>query len=205
MTGLPSLIEIQDSVSGADSALAVTLETLFEHSPILVNTLEPQLNAVLKSSPPISYAHLIDLALVQIANWDILAQSEFISGHPRIGERKNLSKLSANEQGAYGESLTPPQVLARLAHLNACYEAKYPGLRYITFVNGRSRAAIAEEMEDMLGVPRSLSADEPALNTIVPMDITSKDWRGELNRAVLDVGRIAESRLEALGANQAVK
>lgn len=31
--------------------------------------------------------------------------------------------------------------------LNSLYEEMYPGLRYTTFVNGRSRAAIASELE----------------------------------------------------------
>lgn len=31
--------------------------------------------------------------------------------------------------------------------LNSLYEESYPGLRYTTFVNGRSRAEIAQEME----------------------------------------------------------
>jgi len=202
MATLPTLEAIQASPhSSPHSPLAVALEILFEHSPILVNLLEPQLNAVLKlSSPLTSYTELIDASLSEIAKWDLKDQSEFISGHPRIGETKNLSKLSASEQGAQSVNPTPPEVLARLAHLNACYEVVYPGLRYITFVNGRTRAAITEEMESALGFVHSTDLSEPVIDTMVSKEVGSEEWISELNRAVYDVGRIAKSRLRALGS-----
>ncbi|KAF9054453.1 Oxo-4-hydroxy-4-carboxy-5-ureidoimidazoline decarboxylase [Panaeolus papilionaceus] len=198
---LPPLASIYSSPSSTGSDLAKTLVILFEHSPILVDVLEKQLNVVVKSSqsPPTSYTQLIDTALAEIAKWDIPAQAEFISGHPRIGENSNLSKLSAAEQGARGLQPTPPEVLNRLVHLNVCYEVKFPGLRYITFVNGRSRAAIAEEMEDMLGFEHSLSADSPSLDAVSPIEKESEEWRMELQRAIVDIGRIAKSRLGSLG------
>ncbi|PPQ62880.1 hypothetical protein CVT24_006279 [Panaeolus cyanescens] len=203
MSLLPSLESIYNSPSGPTSDLATTLEILFEHSPILVDVLEKQLNAIIKTSPlpPTTYSHLIDAALAEIAKWDISAQAEFISGHPRIGEQSNLSKLSAAEQGARGLKPTPPEVLNRLAHLNTCYEAKFPGLRYITFVNGRSRAQVAEEMEDLLGFEHSLSADTPSSESISPIEAGSTEWRSELQRAVEDIGKIAKSRLASLGVH----
>jgi len=45
--------------------------------------------------------------------------------------------------------------------LNALYEESFPGLRYITFVNGRSRAEIIPEIE----VSPSLQACLPACQT----------------------------------------
>jgi 2-oxo-4-hydroxy-4-carboxy--5-ureidoimidazoline (OHCU) decarboxylase len=194
---IPPLAEIQ---LGSSSALADALEILFEHSPVLINTLQPQLRDILKASPPLeSYTQLINYAIAQIISWDVSAQSQFISGHPRIGESKNLSKLSAKEQGSGGVVPTSPEVLARLSHLNACYEIRYPGLRYITFVNGRTRLEIAEEMEDMLCLAHSLSPDNPPFDTIYPVDNASEEWKRELDRAVLDIGLIAKSRLRALG------
>ena len=196
---IPPLAEIQQ---GSTNALAVALEILFEHSPVLINTLQPQLRDILtKSSLPLeSYTQLINYAIAQIMTWDLSAQSQFISGHPRIGENKNLSKLSAKEQQGSGVVIpTSPEVLARLSHLNACYEIRYPGLRYITFVNGRTRLEIAEEMEDMLCLPHSLSPDNPPFDTIYPVDIASEEWKRELDRAVRDIGLIAKSRLGALG------
>jgi len=94
---------------------------------------------------------------------------------------------------------TPPEVLARLAHLNACYEAKYPGLRYIIFVNGRSRQEVAREMETLLELEHSLSPDEPVVTSIVPVEVGNDEWKNELDRAVHDIECIAKSRLKNLG------
>ncbi|KAG6910203.1 hypothetical protein DXG01_012338 [Tephrocybe rancida] len=201
MSSLPSLSAISSNVSGPDSPLAQSLTILFEHSLVLISTLEPQLTKSLpKATPLSSYSELIDAALNLIANWDPSLQSQFISGHPRIGETKNLSNLSAKEQGGKASvNPTPPEVLARLAHLNACYEARYPGLRYITFVNGRSRQAIAEEMEDKLAFTHSLSPDTPDLANVAGISVDSEAWGAELQRAIGDIGQIAKSRLGALG------
>ncbi|KNZ72647.1 putative allantoinase 1 [Termitomyces sp. J132] len=198
---LPALSEICHNVSGPDSPLAQLLSILFEQSTVLISTLEPQLTKLLPEATTLSsYSELIDKALGLIARWELSLQSRFISGHPRIGETKNLSNLSAKEQGGRPDvNPTPPEVLARLSHLNACYEARYPGLRYITFVNGRSRLAIAEEMEDKLGLAHSLSPDTPAVGDIRGIDIESEEWVVELRRAVGDVGLIAKSRVVALG------
>ncbi|KAG6891238.1 hypothetical protein C0995_008490 [Termitomyces sp. Mi166 len=203
MSDLPALSEISHSASGPNSPLAQSLSILFEHSTVLISRLEPQLTKFFSDSeatPLPSYSELIDKALGLIASWDLSLQSQFISGHPRIGETKNLSSLSAKEQGGRtGVDPTPPEVLARLSHLNACYEARYPGLRYITFVNGRSRQAIAEEMEDKLGFAHSLSPDTPSVGDIESIDIENEEWVAELRRAVSDIGLIAKSRLVALG------
>ena len=196
------MIPLAEIQQGSSNALAVALEILFEHSPILIKSLEPQLSDILKNSshPLESYTQLINYAIEQIKTWDLSAQSQFISGHPRIGENKNLSKLSAKEQQGSGVIIpTSPEVLARLSHLNAYYETRYPGVRYITFVNGRTRLEIAEEMEDMLSLPHTLSPDSPPFDTIHPVDIASEEWKRELDRAVHDIGLIAKSRLATLG------
>lgn len=191
MSTLPPLADVHARSPGA---LAQALTVLFEASPTLTSHLVPHL-AASDDAPP-SYAHLVDLALAAITQWDDALQAEFVAGHPRIGEVNGLSKLSAKEQAA---AATPPAVLARLQHLNACYERRYPGLRYITFVNGRSRSAIMEEMEDKLGFARSLSAADPPIESVEIVDVGGKAWKAELDRAVQDVGRIAKSRLKALG------
>ena len=200
MASLPSITAILESPSRPDSPLAVTLSVLFEPSPILLSTLEPHLAEVLSTIPQLSsYSQLIVEALATISAWDKSLRSQFITGHPRIGESKNLSNLSAKEQGVMTTATpTRPEVLARLAHLNACYERRYPGLRYITFVNGRSRATIVEEMEGVLGLEHSLSPDEPSIDTFEPVEVGGGEWTAELDRAVEDVGKIAMSRLRAL-------
>jgi 2-oxo-4-hydroxy-4-carboxy--5-ureidoimidazoline (OHCU) decarboxylase len=125
------------------------------------------------------------------------SQAKFISGHPRIGEVSNLSKLSEAEQTS---KATSPDVLARLSHLNGLYEKKYPGLRYITFVNGRSRAEIIPEMEGVLGVDHSMEPDSPLTDNMKSVDVDGVEWLGELDRAVEDIGRIAKSRVKNLTA-----
>lgn len=201
MTPLPALDAISSGTSRADSSLAVALSILFEPSPTLLSTLEPQIAQLLPKIPAItSYVQLIDLSLSQISAWDKALKGQFIAGHPRIGESKNLSSLSAKEQGAASTvAATPPEVLARLAELNEQYERRYPGLRYITFVNGRTRAEIAQEMESRLGSEdRSPYTGQPA-ESVTPVEVEGEEWSAELERAIQDIGLIAKSRLSALG------
>ena len=193
MSPLPPIAEL---TAGSTDALTGALAVLFEPSPTLAAHLTPQVSARLQHIPVASYVALIDTALAAIAAWDDALKAQFIAGHPRIGEVKGLSALSAKEQAA---AATPPEVLARLQHLNACYEQRYPGLIYITFVNGRSRTAIMYEMEDVLGLERSLSPTEPQVSTIAAIEVGGQEWKGELERAVQDVGKIAKSRLASLG------
>ncbi|KAI0820834.1 OHCU decarboxylase-domain-containing protein [Trametes gibbosa] len=195
---LPPLLEAVSDTSGKqDGPLARALALLFEPSPILYTTLVPALAAHIEHSPPaLSYHALVDAALTVLRTWPDDQRAHFIAAHPRIGEVNGLSHLSAQEQMA---KATPPAVLARLGHLNACYERKYPGLVYITFVNGRTRAEIKDEMEDVLGFEHSLLADEPPLTSVESVDAGAVQWKQELERAVEDVGKIAKSRLKTLG------
>ncbi|KAI0352329.1 hypothetical protein OH77DRAFT_1428626 [Trametes cingulata] len=196
---LPPLMQALSDTSGKeDGPLARALALLFEPSPVLYNDLVPTLASRLQNatSPILSYPMLIYAALEVIASWPDDLKAQFIAAHPRIGEVKGLSHLSAQEQAA---KATPPEVLARLAHLNACYERKYPGLVYITFVNGRSREEIKDEMEDVLGFEHSLSPNEPPVESIQSVEVGAEEWKKELDRAVVDVGRIAKSRLATLG------
>ncbi|RPD76581.1 hypothetical protein L226DRAFT_484368 [Lentinus tigrinus ALCF2SS1-7] len=197
-TELPPLLEaISDTSGDKEGPLARALALLFEPSPVLYTTLVPGVVSHIQNTPPVtSYRALIDASLSVIGSWSDELKAQFTAGHPRIGEVKGLSKLSAQEQAA---KATPPEVLARLAHLNALYERKYPGLVYITFVNGRSRAEIKDEMEDKLGLEHSVSVDEPHVDTVASVQIGGEEWKKELERAVADVGRIAKSRLRSLG------
>ena len=198
---LPPLFQALTDTSGDKTGpLATALALLFEPSPVLHDALVPALAARLQAGPlPPSYPALIDAALAVLAAWPAADKAAFVAGHPRIGEVHGLSALSAREQAARA---TPPAVLARLAHLNACYERVYPGLVYITFVNGRSRAEIKDEMEDKLGLEHSDSADEPSLESLASVEVGGEAWTSELERAVADVGRIAKSRLKTLGVEE---
>jgi len=195
---LPPLNDVLNSPPSPDSPLAQALSTLFEPSPVLLEELVPKLSERLNESnsslrPTVeSYVDLIDATLVTISKWSYSVKADFVGGHPRIGEMKNLSTLSKLEQAA---KATPPEVLARLGYLNAHYERRYPGLIYITFVNGRSRTEIAQEMEGRLGLR---SEDAPTIDSVQPLTVEDSRWKHEVERAVDDVGKIAKKRLQSL-------
>ncbi|CAF3438064.1 unnamed protein product [Fusarium graminearum] len=122
-----------------------TLDLLFEPSPAIHSTLIP----VLRESEYTSYPELIDACrsrLVSLAssssptNPDATLLS-ILGSHPRLGAKKVESAQSAAEQAnlqGQGEEL---------AKLNQEYEEKFPGLRYVVFVNGRGRPEIMENMK----------------------------------------------------------
>lgn len=192
---LPPLSSVLSSSAEHDAPLARALSILLEPTPALLSEIVPKVAASLSPDSHItSYSRLVSRSIEIIENCDDDLKAQFIAGHPRIGETRNLSNLSASEQGTN----TSAVVLARLEHLNACYEKRYPGLRYITVVGGRSRAEIAEEMEVFLRIEHSLSPDEPAIDGIDSYDRSCHEWTVELDRAVYAVGRIAHSRLSSL-------
>ncbi|CUS23101.1 LAQU0S08e02146g1_1 [Lachancea quebecensis] len=74
--------------------------------------------------------------------------SDIIAAHPKLGEPKQgLSVHSQNEQRNLGSGDTL-EVQQALKHLNEVYEQRYPGLRFVVFVNGRSRPEIIRVMEE---------------------------------------------------------
>jgi len=174
--------------------LSATLSLLFESSPILLTKLVPEL-ATLVTNPsftaPRSYPDLIEASLQQIQTWSLHDRALFISSHPRIGERGKLSAMSQAEQVT---KVTSQEVLERLEVLNALYEQTFPGLRYITFVNGRSREDIIPEIENILELP----TDPSQSSTITIRKMGDPEWTDELVRAIHAVGLIAHSRIKAL-------
>jgi len=200
---LPSLDEIHKSASdGGLEALKKVVSTLFEHSPVLDEHLIP--NLVSPSSAFTSYTDLIDRSAAIIRSWPPHLQSAFISGHPRIGEQNpnQLSALSALEQARYA---TPPWVIERLGWLNGVYEGRYEGLRYVTFVNGRTRKEVMEEMESVLGVEKAQGPEwkeeraESSSSGTVKVEVGGEEWLRELGRAVGEVILIAKDRVRKLG------
>jgi len=203
---LPSLNEIHGATSDDGwSVLKKVVSTLFEHSPVLDEHLVPGLAS--SSSTFTSYADLIDQSTTIIRSWSPTLQSAFISGHPRIGEQNpnQLSALSASEQARHS---TPPWVIERLGWLNGVYEGRYPKLRYITFVNGRTRKEVMEEMERALGVE---NAQGPGWKDGEGLSVGGgvgerdrvreggEEWLKELERAVGEVILIAKDRVRKLG------
>ena len=161
VTSLPTL---------PDEALKSTLDLLFEPSKELHALALPTLRTISFNS----YEDLINTLrdeLLAIASAVIEGNEEVVKplhdilgSHPRLGEPKvgTLSALSKMEQshlaggggGAAqgGESeeeekkKKQEEEVEKLRALNKEYEAKFPGLRYVVFVNGRPRPVIFEDM-----------------------------------------------------------
>lgn len=159
------------------------LETVLEYSSTLENILVPQLLETLNESKFDSYHALLIECKNLVSKWSIKDKATFVNSHPRIGEQSNLSALSAKEQAA---RKTPEDVLLKLSDLNSKYEVFYPQLRFITFVNGRTRAQIIPEIEGILN------------NTQTIQSYGSDKWLNELNRDIHSMWLIAQSRLNNL-------
>lgn len=173
-------------VTGSDD-LSETLALLFEVSTSIQQSLIPELRKRHQQVGIDSYEDLVDLCEDIVKTQ--FSQDEkvnFLASHPRIGEVKGLSKFSSKEQG----NQTSPEILARLKELNTMYEKSYPGLRYVTFVNGRSRADIVREMENLL-VKTAIAPPTQAHDH-------DEEWRAELERGICHIFKIAQSRLRSI-------
>lgn len=120
------------------------LAALFEPSPALSTTLSPLL-----TTPHQTYATLITaiqahLLSLRATNPSLLL--EILSSHPRLGAPKVDSAQSAAEQA----QLQGDARVEELRVLNEEYEAKFPGLRFVVFVNGRGRGEIVEVMRERI-------------------------------------------------------
>ena len=112
-------------------------------------------------------------------------QVELIDAHPRLGAPPaSLSSLSYVEQGydrgGPGAAIEAERirVAEELERLNDSYEARF-GFRYCTFVAGRSRAALLDEIE--LALERDRDSElHRALDAVIDI---AKDRHAKLIRA----------------------
>lgn len=129
---------------------AAILDLLFEPSTQLHTLTVPLLHDKMFSS----YDDLISAVGVQLTDLSESASTsdtawvhDILGSHPRLGAKKVDSAQSQAEQaqlqgsGEEGEQL-------RL--LNDEYEKKFPGLRYVVFVNGRSRPVVMDDMRQRI-------------------------------------------------------
>ncbi|KZT53398.1 hypothetical protein CALCODRAFT_440137 [Calocera cornea HHB12733] len=170
------------------------MELVFEPSSTIEDSL-PSLHAALVANPPKSHADVIDTfaAIVKTLPWQ--ARTPLLTAHPAIGQKK-LSALSATEQRS--TETVDPVVQEQLIILNGAYEMKFPGLRYVTWVNGRTKAQVAEEMKGMLEV-RTVESIDPSI--IVPHTPGSPEWVEELDRGAEATMNIAKDRTNKILAN----
>lgn len=145
---MSSLPPISSLSSLAAEQRAGVLDLLFEPSTPL-HTLSVEL---LSNQTFASYNDLIAAVGVQLTD---LSESSSVSdtkwlesilgSHPRLGAKKVESAQSQAEQAQLNTG--GEEEAHKLRDLNEEYEKTYPGLRYVVFVNGRSRPVIMEDMK----------------------------------------------------------
>lgn len=98
-----------------------------------------------------------------------------VSTHPRLGVPKT-TKLSAHSAAEQKSLSGDPELAKKLADLNAKYEKTFPGLRYVVFVNGRSRDVIMENMKSRIARDDWQMEVEEAFNAMcdIALDRASK-------------------------------
>lgn len=102
-------------------------------------------------------AQLLDIAEQVIGDEDGKKRLYGVLGsHPRLGEKKTpegaggpgLSALSKGEQGHLTGDGGEEE--AELGRLNREYEERFPGLRYVVWVNGRPRGEVLRDMRERI-------------------------------------------------------
>lgn len=73
--------------------------------------------------------------------------SKIIAAHPRLGPSKDAKNLSTHSLSEQKSLLGTKEEGEQLRALNDAYEAAFPGLRYVVFVNGRLRQVVMENMK----------------------------------------------------------
>jgi 2-oxo-4-hydroxy-4-carboxy--5-ureidoimidazoline (OHCU) decarboxylase len=96
-------------------------------------------------------------------------KKEVLDAHPAIGERKQLSKRSAAEQGADHD----PVVVAELMELNRAYEERF-GFRCVVFVNRRPKQELIPIFRERLQRTRERELDT-ALDELISIAVDR--WR----------------------------
>ena len=126
---------------------AAILDLLFEPSTQLHTLSVPLLHDQKFST----YDDLIAAVGVQLTDLSESASTsdtqwlqDILGSHPRLGAKKVDSAQSQAEQAQLQGS---GEEAEQLRVLNEEYEKAFPGLRYVVFVNGRSRPVIMEDMK----------------------------------------------------------
>ncbi len=171
---LPS-VESVPSLSTTERAQI--LDLLFEPSAQL-HTLSVEL---LQEQSFSSYHDLVASIGVQLSQLsessstsDTAWLEDILGSHPRLGEQKIASTQSQAEQaqlqGTYQET-------EHLQRLNEEYERKFTGLRYVVFVNGRSRPVIMEDMRQRIAQSDLKTEQAAAVRVVTPsyVDLSSAD------------------------------
>ena len=150
MASLSKLPTIDQVPSLPTEQRAAILDLLFEPSTQLHTLAVP----LLQEKAFTSYDDLISAVGVQLTDLSESASTsdtawlhDILGSHPSLGAKKVDSAQSQAEQAQLQGS---GEEAEQLKSLNEQYEEKYPGLRYVVFVNGRSRPVIMEDMKQRI-------------------------------------------------------
>ncbi|WQF75019.1 Putative oxo-4-hydroxy-4-carboxy-5-ureidoimidazoline decarboxylase [Colletotrichum destructivum] len=143
---MASLPNIDTLTHSSEEERTEILDALFEPSPAIHALILPSISAASFQSYDelITHCHKIFQTLIDDSAHKAELHS-IISSHPRLGAKKVESAQSAVEQAQLQSGDA-----TELAALNAEYEAKFPGLRYVVFVNGRGRPEIMANMRERI-------------------------------------------------------
>ena len=142
---LPSIQEIP-KISNVD--FLSIIDSLFEPNDTLHSIITGgEAEAALKMAEYSSYEDLIDAVKTHIEKVTAGGDKrldQILAAHPRLGAKKVESAQSQAEQAQLNTG--GEEEAKKLAAFNEEYEEKFPGLRYVVFVNGRSREEIMKNM-----------------------------------------------------------
>jgi hypothetical protein len=206
-TAPPFLPAITSLATLSDAALTSTLDLLFEPSADLHALALPTMHTMSFESYDELISTLRDVLLaVAGALNDPSPKDEsmdnktsqakepllhILSAHPRLGEKKVDSALSRAEQANLRSGGDSEEVLAQLAALNKEYEDKFPGLRYVVFVNGRGRPEIMEDMRRRIARGDYAAEEREAIEAMCAI---AKDRAMKLLDAAPAAAAVGESR-----------
>ncbi|KEQ64037.1 uncharacterized protein M437DRAFT_74595 [Aureobasidium melanogenum CBS 110374] len=178
MSNLPPISSLP---SLAAEERASVLDLLFEPS-VRLHTLSVEL---LGNQTFTSYNDLIAAVGVQLTELsesssasDTKWLESILGSHPRLGAKKVESAQSQAEQAQLNTG--GEEEAQKLRELNEKYEKTYPGLRYVVFVNGRSRPVIMEDMKRRIAAG-DIAAERAA--AIKAMCEIAADRAGKLQKA----------------------
>ncbi|TGO42818.1 hypothetical protein BHYA_0005g00830 [Botrytis hyacinthi] len=138
IAGVPSLSTVERS--GVLDALFEPCTALHTLSMDLLHTTTFESYNDLIASVGTQLVDLSESTLPSDREW----LDKILGSHPRLGEKKVESVQSKAEQAQLNTG--PTEEAEKLKALNEEYEKTFPGLRYVVFVNGRSRPIIFEDM-----------------------------------------------------------
>lgn len=94
--------------------------------------------------------------------------SQIIAAHPRLGgsSKATTVKLSSHSSAEQKSLQGNADETHKLIQLNDLYEMTFPGLRYVVFVNGRSRPVIMENMAQRIQKNDILAERAEAFNAM---------------------------------------